>query len=219
MFRNLCVWIVSLCLGLPALATEPPPVSIQVIVDQSAALQKPEEALRYEKLLLAHIAQLRKRRSTRDADIRLISVNNPRNLWVGTPRRLFLRGQEVLPRLAVVENGCADLQGAFEQVRTNLQLQRAAQVWVYVFSSLIHTGAPCDQTDIYLPQQPPKGLDLGFLGEAVSTLQFFWVHPLQEEPWTAFLQKQGILGRWRQGALEFGLHDEESTKTQLEEGL
>lgn len=208
----------GLVLGSPAPAAEPPPLSVQVIVDQSALLQKPAEASKFQKRLLHHLTELRKRRGTENAEIRIVSVNDPRNLWVGSPRDLF-HGRALLPLLDVVDNGCADLAGAFEQVRTNLRLRPGAEVRVYVFSSLIHTGAPCDRSEINLPQPPPAGLDLTFLAETARALKFYWVHPLQEEPWTDFLEKQGFLERQRRGQLAFALHDEASTAKYLNEGL
>lgn len=220
MFNKSLVLILSLCLALPACAETPrPQIAIQVIVDNSAVLAQPEQALEQMKRLFWHLSELRKHAPTRNATITIVSTNYPRNLWIGTASRLRQTGAEVLAQIAPVENGCADLRGAFEQVRLNLRRQAAQEVRVYVFASLIDTGSPCGAAEIRLPQAPPEGLDLAFLDARAKTVQFYWVHPLQVKPWFDLLAEQGLEQRAKTEDFNLGVYDEQETQTRLEQGL
>ena len=221
MFNHRLTLILSLCWVITACADAPPPsLSIQVVIDNSAVLAQPEQALAQQKRLLFELTQLRKRHDSRHADIQIVSTNYPRNLWVGTPQRLRMEGKTVLEQVAMVENGCSDLRGAFDQVRMNLRRQPAQEVRVFVFASLIDTGAPCGgETVIRLPQAPPAGLDLAFLDERVSTLKFYWAHPLQVKPWFDLLEGQGLTQRANTDPFDLGVYDENETPMQLEKGL
>ena len=183
--------------------------TIQVIVDNSGTLQHVQEGLRSEHRLFYNLTELRKKSSYREALINVISLNNPRNIFEVTPNQLFRRGAELVPRLNVIKDGCSDIVGAFERVKENVRLKGTTDVEVYVFSSLIHTGAPCDNAVIELPQEAPKDLDLSFLKNA--KVRFLWVHHLQKGPWLELLSRSGLLN--------FQLHDEEATKRVLREGL
>jgi len=200
------------CALLPlssAVLGAPPAKTIQVVVDNSGTLQHAQEGAQNERQLLYHLAELRKKGAGRDALINVIALNNPRNIFEGTPSQLFKRGAELVPKLNVLKDGCSDFQGAFERVRENVRLSQAREVEVYVFSSLIHTGAPCDNAVIQLPQAAPTELDLSFLKDA--KVRFLWVHHLQKGPWLELLGRAGLRN--------FRLHDEEATKRVLREGL
>lgn len=184
--------------------------TIQVIVDNSGTVQNVEDAKRQERALFWHLTELRKKSKYEDVLINVVSTNNPRNLFVGTPRQLFKHGRELLPKLEVVKNGCSDILGAFHTVKQNILLSRAKEAEVYVFSSLIH-AFPCENVVITLPQDVPAGLDISFLKEAKSKVTFFWVHNLQVRKWLSFLQQSGLE--------KFALLDEEGTKRILREGL
>ena len=187
------------------------PVSINVLIDNSATLLNVADAQEVQKLLLHQITQLRKKRETRFAVVNIVSLNDPRNLFVGTPKTLLRNARSLLPKLGVVINGCMDLAGAFEQVRTNVENAQAGRVEVYIVSSMIVTGAPCDSMTINLPHPAPEGMDLAFLTERRSKLRGYWVNHLQMRP---------MLDAFRQaGFADFRLFDEASSKTVLQESL
>lgn len=196
-----------LATAFPALASER--VSIHAIVDNSGALQDPEEALVQEKALFHRLTLLRKRPGFRKARITVVSLNDPRTLWTGTPKDLFKNGGTLLPKLDPVSNGCADLVGAFQQVRDNLAMERADKAYVLVFSSLIWTNIPCQGETITLPQEPPQALDLRFLRDA--KVAFYWVNHVQKSAWVRFLRHSRIDN--------VELHDQASTVAVLAKGL
>ncbi len=187
------------------------PVSINVLIDNSATLLNVADAQEVQKLLLHQITQLRKKRETRFAVVNIVSLNDPRNLFVGTPKTLLRNARSLLPKLGVVINGCMDLAGAFEQVRTNVENAQAGRVEVYIVSSMIVTGAPCDSMTINLPHPAPKGLDLAFLTERRSKLRGYWVNHLQMRPMLDAFRNAGFS--------DFRLFDEASSKTVLQESL
>ena len=194
-----------------AVAGEPPQTSIQVILDDSAALQESTDAEKFKKQLFHQLTLLRKKRATRDARIDVISVNNPRNRWTGTPTSLFRDGQPVLDLMGTVENGCSDYLGALDQARLNIEQSRAEVVRVYIFGSLIHTGNNCDGVKIELPQPAPNELNASFLSGEDTIVRVFWANHLQVRP-------------WREAMVIAGLHDLVifdlvSTQSELERGL
>lgn len=207
----------ALCAGLliatvtTALGAEPPRHSIQIVIDNSAALQGVEIAEGLKRQLLFHVTELRKRSEWKFARVHIVSTNNPRNLYVGSPVDLFRNGSPVLSQIATVKNGCSDLLGAFDQVRLNLELEKPQTALVLVFSSLIHTGAPCDRVSITLPQPVPEKLDLAFLKSDGMRLRFFFVHHLQMRPWADFIKKSEVSNAT--------IHDEETTRAILHKGL
>ena len=187
----------------PSTAQSEEGVSFQVLIDNSAAMQDQEEASQTIRLFMHQLAELRSKSSSRKAAISIISINNPRNLWHGTPRELYRNGKEVLKKIATVENGCSDIAGALEQARMNLESLKASKAYILVFSSLIHTGSPCDDSVITLPQAAPE-LELSFIKE--MDVRFYWVHHLQRKPWMEMLKKH---------ISSFQMHDQETTKAVL----
>jgi len=185
--------------------------SIQLVVDNSAALQGAEIAESLKRQMSFHVSELRKRSEFKTARVHIISINNPRNLWVGTPVELFRNGAGVPGQIAVVQNGCADVLGALDQLLLNVELERPERVDVYVFSSLIHTGSPCDKVTIELPQPVPKNLDLSKLAKENIRVRFYFVHPLQVRPWAEAIRQAGLKS--------WSIHDEETTRTILRRGL
>ena len=206
---------ITLCLSLVFFWTIPAQadskISIVVLLDNSAALRNDLEAEEFKKFLFFHLTELRKRHATKRARINIISINNPRNLWTGTATDLFRNGKEVLKHIPIVKNGCSDLSGAFLQIGLNLQRRPVDRIRVYVFSSLIHTGAPCDGKKIELPQTAPDDLDLSFLADRATSIRFYWVSHLQVKPWLAHMRGSGIG--------DVVIHDEIETRTILRQGL
>jgi len=194
----------------PSIAAEPSR-TIQVVVDNSGTFQNVKNAIVQEKTLFWRLVELRKRSGFRNVIINVVSINNPRNLFVGTSHQLWKNGSDLIPKLAVIPNGCADLVAAFEQVKANIEMNRATRADIYVFSSLINTNTPCQNITVNLPQKPPENLDLSFLKDTGSKLTFFWVHSLQVREWHPYLQKAGLD--------HVRLYDEEGTKRILRERL
>jgi hypothetical protein len=189
---------------------KPESISIQFVVDNSGARQgAADDPL---KRLLFHLSELRKSRHFQNATINIVSQNQPRNLWVGTPMELFRNGREVLGKIVPVVNGCSDLVGALlDQVQLNLEMQKPSKAYVFVFSSLIHTGSPCNEVTIELPQAVPKNLDVTFLAKSEISVRFLWVHSLQVKPWLEAVRKAGLSNAQ--------IMDEETTKRFLQKGL
>ena len=96
--RSLAVGAMLLSVVTPALASNET-VSFQIVLDNSAALMRAEDAEDAKKRALYHIGQLRKKRAYRDGTINIIGTNNPRNLWFGSPKKLFRNGKAVLEKL------------------------------------------------------------------------------------------------------------------------
>jgi len=184
---------------------------IIVVLDNSAALQGVDLAEGLKKQLLFQVTELRKKSELRQAAVRIVSVNNPRVLWSGTPMELFRNGGALLSRIGVVKNGCADILGALDHVRLIIELEQPVRVDLYVFSSLIHTGSPCDKVSITLPQPAPEQLDLSFLSNEKTRIRFYFVHHLQLRPWHEMLKRIGLKNA--------SIHDEESTRALLQKGL
>ncbi len=207
MFRISLLLLAIIFSAFPVHAEEK--VSIQVIVDNSAALQNQKEAANAKKRLFFLLSELRKKRGFRNAAVTVISTNNPRTLWKGRPKDVFRNGAELLSKIEPVENGCSDLVGAFGQARDNLAIERPDKKVVIVIGSMIHTGVPCEKKTITLPQDAPRNLDLGFMND--TKLILHWCHALQKSPWVRLLRHQRIE--------DVELHDEASTLAVLKKGL
>lgn len=186
-----------------------PDVTLQIIVDNSAALIG-AEAEAFKRRLLFHVTELRKQRKFKHAHLNVVTTNNPRNAFVGTPVDLFRSGARLLGDIAVVEKGCADLVGALEQVKLNLELSTAKDAYVLIFWSGIHTGAPCN-VSITLPQAVPSDLDLSFLAKETISVRMYWLHNLQVRPWLQAIKEAGL-----KNAKVF---DVETSKAVLNKGL
>lgn len=197
-------------LAAKAMAAEGP-VSVNVVFDNTATLLNVADAQEVAKLLLHQLGKYRKRSETKHATISLVSLNDPRNLYVGTPKTMKRSAASVLQLLGVVVNGCHDMVGAMEQVRTNVQQQKAERVELYIVSSMIHTGAPCADATVALPHPAPENLDLKFLKDRKAKVRGYWVHHLQMRTMLDAFTKAG-LG-------DFRLYDEATSKSVLLEGL
>ena len=79
------------------------------------------------------------------------------------------------------------------------------------FSSLIHSGSPCSDVEIQLPQAPPADLDLSFLASQPIVVRGYWAHHLQQRQWRERLVEAG--------ATDVIIHDEVGTASLLKEGL
>ncbi len=185
-------------------------VSIHVLVDNSAALVG-AEAEAFKRRMFLHLTDLRKKRRFKHASIKIVSTNNPRNLMVGSPVDLFRNGASLLSKIAVVEKGCADLVGALEQIKLNMELSPATETYAFIFWAGIHTGTPCDNVSIKLPQATPDDMDLSFLAKDSITVRFFWTHNLQVRPWLDAVRGAGLKN--------VKVFDEETSKAVLNTGL
>lgn len=203
--------ILSILLIVSSARAEEGPVSITILMDNSATLLNVADAQEVQRLLLHKLTQLRKKRATKNALVNIVSLNDPRNLFTGTPKRLLRNGASVLPLLGTVRNGCMDLAGALDQMRTNVEMQNPSRVEVFIVSSMIATGAPCEGMTISLPHPMPQDLDLGFLVERKAKVRVYWVHHLQMRP---------AFDAFRNAGLEdVRLYDEAGSRSALEEGL
>lgn len=164
------------------------------------------EADKFQRQLLFLITELRKRRAYKNAHLNIVSTNNPRNLWYGSPKTLFRNGREVLSKLGVVENGCCDLQKAFETIQLNIDLQQPKKIVVVVWASLIDVPSPCNNATVTLPQPVPE-IDLSFLVNKQTKVRFYWVHHTQLKGWLAAIRDAGLASA--------KVYDQETTKSVL----
>jgi hypothetical protein len=174
----------------PHVAAAEDKVAIQVLMDDSGTLSSPAQAQEYKLLLFGFLQELRKRRDTQDARIDVISTSLGRSVWVGSPSDLrTARAESLVSAIEAKPDHCNNLPGAFAELDLNLRAlesQGYSDIRVVVFSSLIHTPAPCAATTKITLPQPPPPLDLtGILTgtDAVSAIAFQWVNPYQRRPW------------------------------------
>lgn len=209
--RTLMLALVAMFLVVSGANAATGRISVNLIIDNSATLLAVPGAQENLRKLLYHVTKLWDRRAYRDAVVSLVTLNDPRNLFVGSAKDLRRNIDSVWPETGVVINGCSDHEAAFRQVETNVLSQNAERVEIYMLSSLIHSGQPCDEVIIDLPHPMPDGIDLSFLDGRDAKLRIYWAH---------HLQIPGGLDLFRRfGLKDFRLYDQATSKTALSEGL
>jgi len=166
--------------------------SIQVILDNSGTnyyINNTPETIKYTELLLFNLTNLRKDKDKKKSMIHIVTLNSPKNIFVGTPKDLMRYGNEVKSYIKPIKEGCSDLFSALQQVQTNIKNLNPKKSELIIFSPLIITGDPCNNVSINLPQKTPNNIDLSFFKENSTKLFFYWVHYKQYPEWSSFLEK------------------------------
>ena len=197
-------------------------LAVEVLFDDSGVLTDPERAKNYKLLLLGHLKGLTRKRRYANARIDVISTSFGRSVWIGSPRDLK-RGphaEALIPHTESHKNYCNNLPGAFAELQSNLQQlerQNYQEIIVIVFSSLIDTPRPCENTvELTLPQMPPP-MDINAIltsSKAIRSITFYWSNPHQKKIWTDMLEPTI---RWSKNHnTPFGLFDIENTIYEIE---
>ena len=180
-----------------------------------------------ELILLSHLKKLVRKRDFSRAHIDVISTSVGRTIWSGTPSDLKRKPQRSLAlinRIKAVSENCNNLPGAFVELTSNLAaLEREGftKAHVIVFSSLIHTPRPCDQTtQIILPQAPPLEANINgalSFSKILRSINFYWVSPHQKNVWEEFLEPTFMAASLNKISIRF--MDIERSKFSLEQRL
>ncbi|MCF6251100.1 MAG: hypothetical protein L3J75_07500 [Methylococcaceae bacterium] len=201
--------------------------TIQIIMDESGVLIDADEAEKYKMVMLSHLKLMTRKREFANAHIDVISTSLGRTVWSGTPGDLKRKTERALKLVESVKanpKNCNNLASAFLEIKDNIShLERRGykNAHVIVFSSLIHTLRPCDETThIVLPQTPPAKGNINatlMASKIVKSLQFFWVSPHQKRIWEEFLKPSfdwALLNN-----VPMNLMDIERSKNSLQQGL
>ncbi|MEM7547703.1 MAG: hypothetical protein AAF367_19425 [Pseudomonadota bacterium] len=203
--------------GSNSFAGEKPRRSMFIVIENGGVVQDREGQMHATSSLLGEIAQLRRRKATRDTQIHIVLTANPTEVsWSGTPQQLFEQGHAVLERIAFV-NTCSDLVRAWAQVDTTRRITYPDEFDLIGIGPMIHAGFPCGQGgEISLPQAAPRELRLGALAREASRVRLLLVHPDQDEIYLTHLEAAGVLERARSGELDFDVMD--AARTQAASG-
>jgi hypothetical protein len=140
------------------------------------------EALRF-------IAELLSDREYARSPVEILDMSEGKSQWVGTPRTIIADEKKVLEVISIKTNMCADLERGFEALETkikNMERRSVQNIHILAFSPLIHTGAPCPEPDIKLPQIPPVNFDFAealMSSSKIKTILFFNINPRQMRVW------------------------------------
>lgn len=222
------IFIILLALGfVPSVYAKGTTTTIQIIMDDSGVLIDAKVADQYKLALLGHLKQFTRKREFARAHIDVISTSLGRTIWSGTPsdlKRKPVRALALVESIKSKTENCNNLPSAFTEVQSNISaLERRGykRSFVIVFSSLIHTPRPCDETtSIVLPQEPPvEGNINGALAssEIVRSISFYWVSPHQKRVWEEFLKPVFDWAMLR--GISMNLMDIERSKFSLQHGL
>lgn len=201
--------------AMAAQAAERPRIVIQAIIDNGGTVTE-EDAQDLIKNFVGGLANLRGRAFSK-ARIDLILTSHPTTVWSGTPRDLMAQGRAVLD-LAKTNDKCADVARAIKQANQNLRIAQADEAYLFIVSPLINAPFPCDAgPGIRLPQPVPQGIAIGRMIDErqIKALTFLGVHPSQEDPWTNYLVREGVLERAKRGQLDFQFLGFQQSKTFL----
>jgi len=199
------------------------PEAIFVIIENGGTIAESEQthATNTALHLLQQITALARRKATRDAQVHLILTATPNRLaWSGTPAQLLEQAQH-LKEMIRFNPSFSDLVMAFEQVETTINLSDANKVRLYVIGPFIHVPFQNNDApiDIHLPQAVPPALALPNILDQISVLKFMNVHDDQDMELLGYLRSIGVMGRAKQGALEFSLKGTAQTKAALHDLL
>lgn len=218
--------LVELCIPTLVLAAESEgPIAIQVLLDDSGVLMESEQAYEQKLALLGHLRSMSRQRRFAQARIDVISTSRGRGVWIGTP--LDLKGgpkTDALVQHSVSHpTHCNNLPAAFSELQMNiehLEQQGFKNIYIIVFSSLIHTPSPCEPSmQITLPQLPPEAgiVEVLTSSDAIQSVAFYWVDHNQRRIWGEFLEPVSVHLGERQA--KFGFFDIENTVYELSSGL
>ncbi|ARE41328.1 hypothetical protein RGUI_3187 [Rhodovulum sp. P5] len=191
--------------------------AIFLVIENGGVVTDREAAIETISFTFGELAQLRRRRATKDTQIHLLLTANPTEVsWSGTPQQLFDQGQHVL-ELIEFRDTCSDLVLAWDQVRLTARITMPDDIQLVGIGPMIHAGFPCDsgETTISLPQSAPAGLALADLAGQASVVRMVNVHADQDEVYLDYFTDAGLIERARAGAVDFDLMDAARTRAAL----
>lgn len=186
---------------------------IQIIFDNSGALQNADQGILFGATFLNDLATKLQGSAGRNSVVHVVVTNNPRTIFEGSGRDLKTAldtygAQEI----AHVPDGCNQLAEAIDRASLFASQQVVDEIETYVFSSLIPTGAPCN-TRIRLPQPVPANINLRDLVRPETTvLKFLWADRQQERVWADYIRKSDLLQRIRDQEVDFTISGERTTQ-------
>jgi len=216
----------ALCFSSNVLAKKTS-TTLQIIFDTSGVLIDVKQAEKYKLLILTHLKQLTRKRELAHAHIDVISSSIGRTVWSGTPSDLKQKPARALALVNAIKaksENCNNLSGSFAEVKSNLkslQRQGFTKAHVIMFSSLIDTPRPCNETtSITLPQTPPLQGNINVSltsSNIVRGISFYWVSPHQKNVWEEFIEPSFKWAASKNIPMRF--MDIERSKFSLERGL
>lgn len=194
---------------------------IQIIIDNSGTLQNHEQADFAIRGFLGLKATEFRRSEFRDATVHIVTTHDPRTIYEGPARGLSRAITPlILPEVKFQQEGCNQLDEAINRMSRNVASRSATEVEIYVFSSLIHTGAPCVDVDLDLPQAVPSTIDItSLMPQQTTVLHFLWAHRLQEQTWANAIQRSPIFQTMREQGIDYIIRGEAVTTQFVLENL
>lgn len=214
------VLTLAFCLTLAAIGSDATAESkklIQIVIDNSGALQNSETGQRTQSAWLQLISREMQRGAGRNNLVHIVTTHNPRTVWEGRGSAL-LRSYKLLvePEIKQVTDGCNELGAALKRVRQHVARNLADEIEIYVFSSLIPTGAPCDKIRIQLPQPVPATIDLrSLIQPELTRLSFLWAEENQEVVWADFIERSGMLNDLIDYGVAYSIKGEVATRQEI----
>lgn len=155
---------------------------VQVIVDDTGALQDeldPQSSSNARKALQKYLSGLSSQYG-RGTQVIVASQYGARNVWSGDARMIQRSSQNIGLQRFLQEQwgGCSDLIRLFRLLEDNIYLYSAEEYEVVFFSSLIHTGDPCEGTNFSAEVKLPDeflGKLKDFHARYEAKLGFYWV--------------------------------------------
>ena len=230
MFKHFQIGLVSFLLVLGSIGlgqaafwdSKPDPRNAVLLLVDHGGVSNPDME-QYKLAMITRLAEAGKGRGLREARLEVISTSSALTVWVGDLEDLLdnKRATRLLEKTKRDPVGCAGLQASFKRINTrlkSLQVQGYNRIHVVVWSPLINTGLPCNNTKpVALPQLPIEmNFDSIFQRSSIGSLVFMAVSPYQETQWTEALQ--GSAEFLRGGGKTFALMGEEETISELTGG-
>lgn len=217
MFRKLTITLGFLFTVICTNATADSRKLVQIVIDNSGALQNSETGQKIQFAWLQLVARDMQRGAGQNDLVHIVTTHNPRTVWEGRGSTL-LRSYKLLvePEIEQVPDGCNELGAALTRVRQHIARSLADEIEIYVFSSLIPTGAPCDKVRIQLPQPVPATIDLrSLIQPELTRLSFLWVEENQEVVWADFVERSGLLNDLIDYGVAYSIKGEVATRQEI----
>jgi len=155
---------------------------VQIIVDDTGALQDELDPGSYgtaRDVFSSFLASLSSRYG-RETLVIVTSQYGARNVWSGEARMIRRASQNAGLQNFISQpwGGCSDLVRVFRLLEDNIYLYPAQEYEVIFFSSLIHTGDPCQQVNFSAEMELPEEFLTklkDFHARYNPTLGFYWV--------------------------------------------
>lgn len=206
----------SLTAGAAPAGTETPS-AIFILIENGGVVTEREGAAVVVSHVLGEVAELRRRRATRDTQVHLVFSASPTEIsWSGTPQQLFEGGAQVL-ELVKFKDTCSDLVLAWDKIALTAEITQPSDIRLIAVGPFINASFPCGsgQAVIQLPQVVPLTLKLSEVAKKASVLRLLNVHPDQDRVILDYLRTTEVMARVQRGALTFDLLGPARTRSAL----